>query len=189
LAGDCTRAYSPDKLEYFTRQIVFLRPDTFVIFDRVCSTNPQFQKTWLLQAMKEPADTGQDMVITNGEGRLFIQTLLPENPQIKLVTGAELYSYDGQQYPPSRDTGPAPQCRIEISPSEPATVDYFLHVLTTTNATTTSVEKAAFNIDYKSVTVMIGPAEITFMTNEVGGNIIISEHTDKFADRITAGYK
>ena len=37
VAGDCTRAYSPDKLSYFTRQIVFLRPSTFVIFDRVVS--------------------------------------------------------------------------------------------------------------------------------------------------------
>jgi hypothetical protein len=189
VAGDCTRTYSPDKLAYFTRQIVFLRPGIFVIFDRVCSTNPQFQKTWLLQAMKEPADTGQDMVVTNGNGRLFIQTLLPENPQIKLVKEAELYSYDSQKYPPGRDTGLAPQCRIEISPPEPATVDYFLHVLTATDAATTSVEKATINVTDQIVTVMIGPAEITFTTNEVGGDIIISGHTDKFADRVTAGYK
>jgi len=139
--------------------------------------------------MKEPGDTGQELVVTNGNGQLFIQTLLPENPQIKLVTGSELYSYDGNKYPPSRDTGPAPQCRIEISPPEPATVDYFLHVLTATDAATTSVEKAAFNIDDQTVTVMIGPAEIIFTTNEVGGNIIMSGHTDKFADRVTTGYK
>ena len=129
------------------------------------------------------------MVVTNGNGRLFIQTLLPENPQIKLVSGAELYSYDGKKYPPSRDTGPAPQCRIEISPPEPATVDYFLHVLTATDAATTSVEKAAVNIDDQSVTVTVGPVEITFSTNEVGGNIIIFGHTDKFPDRVIAEHK
>ncbi|NQT01649.1 MAG: PDZ domain-containing protein, partial [Planctomycetes bacterium] len=189
VAGDCTRAYSPDKLEYFTRQIVFLRPGIFVIFDRVCSTNPQFKKTWLLQAMKEPADTSQDMVVTNGKGRLFIQTLLPENPQIKLVTGADSYSYDGNKYPPGRDTGPSPQCRIEISPPEPATVDYFLHVLTATDTATTSVEKAALNVTDQSVMVMVGPAEITFTKSEVGGNIIMSGHTDKFVDRIIAKHK
>ena len=32
-----TRAYSPKKLDCFTRQIVFARPGTFVIFDRVVS--------------------------------------------------------------------------------------------------------------------------------------------------------
>lgn len=189
VAGDCTRAYSPDKLAYFTRQIVFLRPCIFVIFDRVCSTNPQFKKTWLLQAMKEPVNAGEDMVVTNGKGRLFIQTLLPENPQIRLVTGAELYSYDGNKYLPGRDTGPAPQCRIEISPPEPATVDYFLHVLTATDAATTSVEKAAINVTDQIVTVIKGPAEITFTTNEVGGNIIMSGHEDKFADRVIAEHK
>ncbi len=189
LAGDCTRAYSESKLEYFTRQILFLRPGTFIIFDRVCSVNPQFQKTWLLQAMKEPAGTGQDMVVTNGNGRLFIQTLLPENPKIKLVTGTELYSYDGKTYPPGRDTGPAPQYRIEISPPLPATVDYFLHVLTATDAATTSVEKAAINVDTRSVTVTVGPAEITFSKSEVGGNIVISGHMDSFAETVITEHR
>ena len=134
VAGDCTRAYSPQKLACFTRQIVFLRPGTFVIFDRVCSTKPEFKKTWLLQAMKPPTQAGRHLVVTNGKGRLFVQTLLPENPQVRLVAGADLYTYGGHSYPPSRDTGPAPECRIEISPGEPRTTDYFLHVLTATGA-------------------------------------------------------
>jgi hypothetical protein len=87
VAGDCTRAYSRDKMGCFTRQIVFIRPDTFVIFDRVQSVNPQFKKTWLLQAMKIPSQQGQHLVITNGKGRLFVQTLLPLNPDVKLVAG------------------------------------------------------------------------------------------------------
>jgi len=37
LAADATRAYSTNKLKCFTRQIVFLRPGTFVLFDRVTS--------------------------------------------------------------------------------------------------------------------------------------------------------
>ncbi len=59
VAGDCTRAYAPQKLSCFTRQIVFLRPGTFVIFDRVRSTKPEFKKTWLLQAMKPPTTTSR----------------------------------------------------------------------------------------------------------------------------------
>ena len=174
VAGDCTRAYSQDKLAYFTRQIVFLRPGTFIIFDRVCSTNPRFKKTWLLQAMKAPTNTGRNMIVTNGNGRLFIQQLLPENPQVKLITDAELYSYGGNNYPPGRDTGPAPQCRIEISPSAPSKVDYFLHVLIAADAATISVEKAALNDTGQIVTVRVGTAEISFTKNEVGGNIILA---------------
>jgi heparin/heparan-sulfate lyase len=186
VAGDCTRAYSPEKLAYFTRQIVFLRPGSFVIFDRVSSKNPQLKKTWLLQAMKVPAKDGQDMVVTNGKGRLFIQTLLPEDQQVSLATGADLYSYDGKKYLPGRDTGPAPACRVEISPSKPSKVDYFLHVLTATDAMTASVEKATLKVVNQRIMVMVGPAEITFRTNEVGGGIVIDGHKTKFADRVMA---
>ncbi|MFH1718705.1 MAG: heparinase II/III family protein, partial [Planctomycetota bacterium] len=193
VAGDCTRAYSPEKLEFFTRQIVFLRPSTFVIFDRVSSKKPEFKKTWLLQAMKRPTrpvpprdpsrgsgaeGAGQNLIITNGNGRLFIQSLLPREAEIKLVEGAELYSYGGspgdslrRTYPPGRDTGPAPECRIEISPSQGRDVDYFLHVLTATDAGTGSVEQARASVNDEQIMVDIGRTRITFDAAEVGWHI------------------
>jgi len=171
VAGDCTRSYSPKKLDYFTRQIVFLRPGTFVIFDRVGSKNPRFKKTWLLQAMKVPAETEDGLVVTNGKGRLFVQTLLPPDPDVKLVTGAELYSYGGKTYPPKRDTGPAPQCRTEITPARQKAVDHFLHVLTATDATVASMEKAIAQVKDQEVTVTVGEARITFTMAELGGRI------------------
>ena len=87
LAADATRAYSTNKLTLFTRQMVFLRPGTFVIFDRVKSAKPEFKKTWLLQAMKTPEQRGDDLVVIHGPGRLFIQTLLPAPRQLTLATG------------------------------------------------------------------------------------------------------
>ena len=184
MAGDCTRAYSSDKLEYFTRQIVFLRPGTFVIFDRVKSREPGFKKTWLLQAMKTPAKAESQMVITNGQGRLFIQPLLPSNPKISLITEPNLYSYGGNTYSPGKDTGAAPECRIEISPSEPASVDYFLNVLTATDANTASVKQATAQVKGEEITVTIGETAVTFKTSEVGGGIQISGRQIRFADEI-----
>ncbi|MFC1716914.1 heparinase II/III family protein [Candidatus Poribacteria bacterium] len=160
VAGDCTRAYSPKKIDYFTRQIVFIRPGTFVIFDRVKSRNPDFKKTWLLQAMKPPARTESHLVVTNGQGRLFVQTLLPSDPKVRLVTGTDLYSYGGKDYSPRRDTGPAPECRIEISPSEPASEDYFLHVLTATDADTASVEQATVQTEGQDIVVTVGETKV-----------------------------
>jgi len=184
VAGDCTRSYSPKKLEYFTRQIVYLRPGTFVIFDRVRVKNPNFKKTWLLQAMKFPVETTDGLVVTNGKGRLFIQTLLPFEPKVKLVTGDELYSYDGKTYPPARDTGPAPQCRIEISTTKKQTVDHFLHVLTATDDSVTSVEKANTQVNNKEVTVTIGKIQIHFRLAEVRGHIALSGRSTNFTDKI-----
>ncbi len=184
VAGDCTRAYSPDKLACFTRQIIFLRPGTFVVFDRVISKKPDFKKTWLLQAMKAPTKAGQNLIITNGKGRLFVQTLLPSNPEIRLVEGSDLYSYGGKTYLPARDTGPAPECRIEISPTQQRTADYFLHVLTATDAGTAAIEKATAAVQGQEVVVTIGTTRVTFTQAEPGGHITVGEHDAKFANKI-----
>jgi hypothetical protein len=186
VAGDCTRSYSPEKTVYFTRQILFLRPCTFIIFDRVRSRDPSFKKTWLLQAMKIPTRTAEHLVITNGKGRLFVQTLLPRNPVVVLVSGSNLYTYGGKAYPPQQDTGPAPECRIEISPSQQAAADCFLHVLTAVDADVTSVEKATVRTEGQKVTITIGTTQITFTTAEVAGGIRISGRYAGFADGILA---
>lgn len=186
VAGDCTRSYSPKKLSLFTRQIVFLRPGTFVIFDNVGSQKPDFKKTWLLQGMKIPTEGAKHLIVTNGNGRLFIQTLLPRNPVVKLITGSNLYNYGSKTYLPDQDTGPAPECRIEISPSQPREVDYFLHVLTATDADTTSVDEATALIQDQEIIVTIAKTQITFTMAEVGGHIRIFGHSFNFANKIMA---
>jgi hypothetical protein len=162
VAGDATRAYAPHKLKLFTRQIVYLRPNTFVVFDRVTSRQPNFKKTWLLQAMRIPEKKGDHLVITNGKGRLFIQTLAPADAVISLVSGEELYKVNGRAYPPRRDTGPAPACRVEVSPARAATADFFLHVLTASDADATAVPVAKAEIQGQTVSVNIESANIHF---------------------------
>ena len=168
VAGDCSGAYSPAKLEYFTRQIVFLRPGTFVVFDRVCSTQPEFKRTWLLQAMSVPSVTSDHLIVTNGKGRLFVQTLLPEHAQVRLAAGEDLYRYDGHDYTPQRDTGPAPQCRIEVSAPASRNVEYFLHVLTATDANTIDTNRASVSFVDTKVHTVIGDVRIVFATDAVG---------------------
>jgi hypothetical protein len=115
---------------------------------------------------------------------LFVQTLLPSEPKVKLVTGDELYSYGGKTYPPARDTGPAPKCRIEISPERQQSVDYFLHVLTATDDSVTSVEKAKVQVKDKEVTVTIGETRITLEMADIGGRIELSGRRTNFTDKI-----
>jgi heparin/heparan-sulfate lyase len=189
-AGDCTRAYAPEKLDWFTRQIVFIRPGTFVIFDRVKSTNPNFKKTWLLHAGKPPVQNGPDLVITNGRGRLHVQTVLPASPRVTLNQGDELYRYGstglsgagGQHFPPLRKYGVETECRIEISPSVPATEDVFLHVLTATDATVDAVPRGAADVRGNAVTLRLGKATIAFFTDKVGGSITLDGRATPLAD-------
>ena len=184
VAGDCTRAYSPEKIEYFTRQIIFGRPGTFIIFDRVASRTPQFKKTWLLEAMKRAEGTPPNLVITNGEGRLFLQTVLPRDPDVKLVDGTDLYNYGGNTYPPGRDTGPAPECRVEVSPSQPARVDYFLHVLTAKHSSVESVPEAVAQETDEEVRVNVGKVILCFTKGSVGGYVEISGGRRPLSDEI-----
>ena len=186
IAGDATRAYSPKKLAAFTRQIVYIRPGTFVIFDRVRSTDPAFRKTFLLQAMKTPRAVGPDLAITNGKGRLFVQTLLPGNAAVTMAQGPELYRIDGRDYPPDHETGAAPECRVEISPRAPAAADYFLHVLTATDATTAKVPRATATDAGDRVTVRVAGAEITFTKDAPGGAIALRGTRGEFANRIVS---
>ena len=190
IASDGSRAYDPAVVETFTRQIVFIRPGTFVIFDRVRSSNPNFRKTWLLQAMKPPTATAPLLQIDHGQGRLFVQTVLPTNPEIRMAQGDSLYNYDGQHYPPSRDTGPAPECRIEISPPIPAHEDLFLHILTTTETTTDTVPQATAQLNGDHLAVQLNGRKLRFAKNKTTFNMevataIIQQQTTALPQALT----
>ncbi|HUU90028.1 MAG TPA: heparinase II/III family protein [Phycisphaerae bacterium] len=188
VAGDCTRAYAAKKVERFTRRIVYLRPGTFVVFDRVVSRDATFRKTWLLQAMKAPTHRPPHWLVTNGKGRLFIQTVLPQGAKVRTASGDDLCRYGGEAYPPNRTTGPAPECRIEVSPPQPRAEDVFLHVLTTTDSGVESVPAATADVGDGRVTVTVGGARIVFPADAPGGRIELGGKTAAFPDRIVADY-
>ena len=188
LAGDLTRSYSKKKLDSFTRQIVYLRPGTFVIFDRVLSTDTSFLKTWQLHAVKPVEEVGEFLRTTNDEGgQLFLQALLPRGSKITLNTGEELYSYDGEDYAPEEIRGPAPECRISISPSSQAQEDFFLNVLTTTDSRIDRPVPALCEESDEAITVKIGEASIQFKKVRPGGRIEIKGTRRELAEQILEG--
>ena len=93
---------------------------------------------------------------------------------MRLATGREIYGYDGKSFPPGRDTGPAPECRVEISPKTPAKVDHFLHVLTATDSGATAVPIAKCEVADGEIHVSIGPARVTFERDEVAAEVTFS---------------
>ena len=79
--------------------------------------------------------------------------------------------YDGQQYQPHRDTGPAPQCRMEVSPANPAKLDYFLHVLTATDAGAVPVENAELTENSDSFILSVGSNRCVWYKDGSGGTV------------------
>jgi len=132
--GDATRSYTSAKLRLFRRHFLFLRPNLFVVFDRVEATSPSFPKSWLLHCVDEPAVEGSVITITNGPGHLTSRTVLPEHPVITKVGGPGKECWvEGRNWPAVEEewTRDAGAWRVEVSPAAPAATDLFLHVLET----------------------------------------------------------
>lgn len=157
VCGDATKSYSPGKLDRFVRQLVFIRPNIVVVFDRVVSTKPEFKKTWLLHSVTQPLMTGEGgaFEIINGDGRLLCVPLLPEKRNVETIGGAgNEFLVGGIHYAcgPEASSGRTAELhygeipgawRVEISPEGPAHEDYFLNVLEMSDAdskTTPTVE-------------------------------------------------
>lgn len=183
VAADLSRAYNPAKLKSWTRRIVFLRPGTFVILDRVSSTNPAFEKTWLLHSSGEPKIAGQSVSIAGaeGKGKLAVQTLLPQRATMRAIKGA---TYRGQSFEENKSgqSEAAPQWRLEVLPGSAATDDVFLHVLSTDD----NPQPARLVRQGNRVGVAIGASRVMF-EGAGGGSVTMGGQNYALSAGVQAG--
>ena len=186
VACDVTQAYgnpmvttdgNTAKVDQVNRQFVYLRPDLLVVFDRVDSLDPSYEKRFILHAITAPTISGSTATIVNGMGKLVSQTLLPASPKMNVVTN---FTVDGTPYPPSTTDVESGGTRIEIVPSMPQKQDYFLHVLQMTEASDASPPTATMTQDATTVTANIGYKAATFTltfdkSGAMGGHITAKE--------------
>lgn len=180
VAGDCTKAYAPSKLSLWIRQILFVRPETFVVFDRVVNTKPEYQKTWLLHCRRQPEISGDTYAITNGNGRLTVRRLLPEQVYVHTVEG---YIYGGQSFPPRSDrlADTANRWRLEEQPTAARTEDLFLHLMTTGQPVpATLVRKDG------AVGVRAGDLEVVF-EGRTGGRLSVASGSYRLLPEVQKG--
>jgi heparin/heparan-sulfate lyase len=146
LKGDITEAYS-SKVKEVKRSFVFLNfhdeeiPAALIVYDKIVSSNPDYQKFWLLHSIEEPEVRGNEITITRTKhgdsGKLIHTALLPDVSMAPITAvggpGKEFWVF-GQNFEnePTRGRDPAGErgaWRIEITPSAPAQEDYFLNVM------------------------------------------------------------
>lgn len=157
VCGDATAAYDPAKMKSFVRQLVFVYPDVVIAFDRVVSAKPEFRKTWVLQSISEPAVAGDNssFTVTHRGGSLACHVLLPAKRSLdkvglpnedgflvngvtfgfgesSAVTKEPLHMVESAT---GEVIGEAPgKWRMEECPTQPASEDYFLNVMTLSDA-------------------------------------------------------
>lgn len=146
-AGDATECYRrggsgggrdrlPEKCSLVTRQIVFLLPQHFVIFDRVTTTDAGYRKDWLLHTAHEPEIQGSIIRAEHGEGRMWCRTLLPKSARLTAVGGPDKeflaagtnWALQPHRLSPDK-IAMMGQWRVEVTPQQPSENDVFLHVI------------------------------------------------------------
>jgi hypothetical protein len=148
VAGDSTACYQHglvkgpgesglgEKCELMTRQIIFLIPNHFVIFDRVVSTDASYRKDWLLHTAHEPEIRGKTIRADHGKGRMFCRTMLPRDAAMQSVGGPGMeFRAAGKNWDIVRDgltnesLALMGQWRLEVTPGNARQRDIFLHVI------------------------------------------------------------
>ncbi len=174
-AGDATKAYDADHVKLAQRDIVYLRlsahPHPVVlIFDRVESTKPDYEKRFILHTVNEPIIKGKLAVTENKGGRLSSLTLYPEDAKLQLIGGPGKEAWvNGVNYPIDKDSHKGPQFetgawRLEVSPGTKQTMDYFLHVLFVDDAGATQVDPRSVELikDKNSIGARVAGWKVSF---------------------------
>ncbi|HTL51585.1 MAG TPA: heparinase II/III family protein [Planctomycetota bacterium] len=166
LAGDATRAYTypwsglgsnpSRRVEEYVRQLVFLKPDLIVIFDRVESSRADFEKIWLLHTQGDPVaftkkgrlkprpgvhslPAGATVQTEYQHGRLTLWPLLPAAQSLRAIGGVGYETWIEHPAPPDPAGGvnfeppgashEAGRWRIELRPRVQEKRQCFLTVL------------------------------------------------------------
>ena len=148
-------------MKFFTRQFVFLKPDIFVVFDRVVSTKAEFRKTWHIHPMERPEvkgatfrwkayrPTSRYFKEPYPLGWLVGRTLLPEKAEVEVIGGKGKECWvNGKNYHEVRERRKEQDesdwehsWRIDVKPAGAAEEDLFLHVLQTFPDTPSALAK------------------------------------------------
>jgi hypothetical protein len=200
VAGDATECYKHgnadlgEKVNLATRQLVFLMPNHFVIFDRVTSTDASYRKDWLLHTAYEPAIDGKTIGADQQEGRIFCRTLLPEDAALAPVggSGREFWAA-GKNWEidpgdlKAEQLAMMGQWRVEVSPGEARSDDLFLHVIQVGDQGLEAMDQTALTRTPTTASVRLQSGErtweVTFGTEgDLGGHIRLTRPDHQVLD-------
>ena len=105
-----------DPLDEFRREVLWIKPDIFIVLDRLTGKQPS-EEMWHLQVANQPTVAGATFRAPCGKWDLAGTTLLP--PQALVTSEALMLG----------DNGALSSYRINVRGPRPAAQDWFLHVL------------------------------------------------------------
>jgi hypothetical protein len=102
--SDLSRGYTKQQAEEVTRRFVFLRPRTVLVLDHIVSPTP-VEKRFRLHAPAAPRIDAPTRLASwqEGEGKLYVRTLLPEHARLQATAGKMSHLYSVSSAQPTRD--------------------------------------------------------------------------------------
>ena len=126
-AGDLTPVYAGKAaVAMLQREIVWLKPDVFVVFDRAKSSGSGVTRIWQLNTPVAPVISGRVATITSGSSTLKINAILPTTSTLRNISW------------PAEDSDMSAGTRFESADSATDT-SLFLNVLSLGGAATSVV--------------------------------------------------
>jgi len=89
--GDATKAYRDSKIQDYTRQLLFIKPNNVIVYDRITITNPNFQVNWHLNSLNPLEINGSIATFFNNHTVLSCQTLLPNDANLSSPSIFDVY--------------------------------------------------------------------------------------------------
>ncbi len=135
------------------REFLFIKPDTFVVFDRAVAAGSATRRIWTLNVAAEPKVAGEVTSYIDGKNRLDVYRLAP----VDLKTEVRKESRGG--------------VRVDVADTK-GTASAFLHVLSTNGAVVSATRADAVGQTGASIKFADGRvATVRFSTNGSGGMI------------------
>ena len=142
--ADATQCYSGEKCKEAIRHFIYIKPDYFIVYDRLTSVRPEQEKVFLLHSRKQPEKVKGVWKSRGGNGALFIKTVLPADAKTEIIGGpGKEFQVQGRNYPVPENVAAMIAragglektwlgCwRMEITPGKPAGQTRFLNVMQT----------------------------------------------------------
>ncbi len=139
--ADAQLSYDPEKLDFFRRRLLYIKPEKIIVLDHVHLKNTATKQrdiTWIAHFVNRPnisgnvtrtdvanhiiTYNGKDYTAANSDSNIALCTLIPINSNTTLIggTGYE-YWVDGKNYPPDAMSNasyyPGGSWRIEVRPN------------------------------------------------------------------------
>lgn len=203
VACDATRAYSSarytaapnsPKVREVTRQLVYVRPDVLLVFDRIEATDPRFERRFHLHALSRPVlNSDGATTVQRGGGRLVVRTLVPATARRAVIDG---FAVGNDTFPPLSESEEGAGSRLEVSDGPPQRRSYLLHYLHIADSSSPPPPNATVIDDETRVGARLVDGEtgrettITFAKEgDLGGQIqvVTSQGMTVYAGRLGAG--